>query len=157
MEEVFFYFRIKCLQFVKTSKKVKFLFWVLRFSSHSVHVKSDPCGDPWKTFKKLWVLVVGRALSKRLKTGGRQGWRHWTYTVARRRHFLLLHQLHPDGSPSFFFFLNLFLVLLSLFLAVIDLCCCELAFSSCSERWLLFLAARSLLTAKASLVSEHRL
>ena len=101
-KSVFFYFRIKCLQFVKTSKKVKFLFWVLRFSSHSVHVKSDPCGDPWKTFKKLWVLVVGRALSKRLKTGGRQGWRHWTYTVARRRHFLLLHQLHPDGSPSFF-------------------------------------------------------
>ena len=44
-----------------------------------------------------------------------------------------------------------------LFLAVLGLRCCTRAFSSCGERGLLFLAARGLLIAVASLVVEHRL
>ena len=43
-----------------------------------------------------------------------------------------------------------------LFLAVLGLCCAW-AFSSCGERGLLFVAARGLLTAVASLVAEHGL
>ena len=54
----------------------------------------------------------------------------------------------------FFFFLNKFIYLL---LAVLGLHCCARAFSSCSERGLLFVAVRGLLTAVASLVAEHRL
>ena len=50
----------------------------------------------------------------------------------------------------FFFFFNLFL-------AVLGLCCCAWAFSSCGERGLLFFAVRGLLIAVASLVAEHGL
>ena len=39
------------------------------------------------------------------------------------------------GSVQFFFFINLFIYL---FLAALGLHCCALAFSSCSERGLLF-------------------
>ena len=42
-------------------------------------------------------------------------------------------------------------------LAVLSLCCCPRAFSSCGERGLLFLAVRGLLIAVASLVAEHEL
>ena len=49
-----------------------------------------------------------------------------------------------------FFFLNLFLVALGLH-------CCTWAFSSCSERGLLFVAVRGLLIVVASLVAEHGL
>ena len=42
-------------------------------------------------------------------------------------------------------------------LAVLGLRCCVLAFSSCGERGLLFVAVRGLLTAVASLVAEHGL
>ena len=44
-----------------------------------------------------------------------------------------------------------------LFLAALGLCCCTWAFSSCGERGVLFVAARGLLIAVASLVAEHRL
>ena len=44
-----------------------------------------------------------------------------------------------------------------LFLATLGLCCCTWAFSSCREWVLLFVAARGLLTAVASLVAEHGL
>ena len=44
-----------------------------------------------------------------------------------------------------------------LFMAVLGLCCCAWAFSSCGERGLLFDAVRGLLIAMASLVAEHRL
>ena len=50
-----------------------------------------------------------------------------------------------------FFFFNY------LFLAVLGLCCCERAFSSCCERGLLFVEVNSLLIAVASLVAEHGL
>ena len=55
-------------------------------------------------------------------------------------------------------FLNKFIYLsIYLFLAALGLCCCVQAFSSCSERGLLFVAGRGLLIAVASLVVEHRL
>ena len=47
-------------------------------------------------------------------------------------------------SIFFFFF----------FLAALGLCCCAWAFSSCSERGLLFIAACGLLIAVASLVGS---
>ena len=43
------------------------------------------------------------------------------------------------------------------FLAALGLRCCAQAFSSCSERGLLFVAVRGLLIVVASLVAEHRL
>ena len=57
------------------------------------------------------------------------------------------------------FFLNFqFLkIFWNLFLAVLGLCCCAWAFSSCSERGLLFVAVCRLLIVMASLVAEHRL
>ena len=56
----------------------------------------------------------------------------------------------------FFFFINLF-ILFILFLAALGLRCCAQAFSSCSERGLLFVVLHRLLIAVASLVAEHRL
>ena len=52
-----------------------------------------------------------------------------------------------------YIYINLFV----LFLAVLGLCCCTQAFSSCGERGLLFVVARGLLIAVASLVAEHSL
>ena len=63
----------------------------------------------------------------------------------------------PGKSPPHslnFFFLIFFL---NLFLALLGLCCYAWAFSSCSERGLLFVAVRGLLIAVASLVAEHGL
>ena len=42
-------------------------------------------------------------------------------------------------------------------MAVLGLCCCARAFSSCGEQGLLFVAVRGLLIAVASLVVEHGL
>ena len=75
------------------------------------------------------------------------------------------HDLQRDGlskCKGFFFnnnFKNIFIYLsyLFLFLAVLDLCCCAQAFSSCGERGLLFVAVHGLLIAVASLVVEHGL
>ena len=58
--------------------------------------------------------------------------------------------LHVWLFKKFFYFFNLFL-------AVLGLHYCARAFSSCSERGLLFLAVHGLLIAVASLVVEHRL
>ena len=49
-----------------------------------------------------------------------------------------------------FFFFNLFK-------AVLGLCCCTWAFSSCGERGLLFIGVCGLLIAVTSLVVEHGL
>ena len=62
-----------------------------------------------------------------------------------------------DGYPIVFFFKNLFIYFIYLFLAVLSLPCCVRAFSSCGERGLLFVAVRGLLIAVASLVAEHGL
>ena len=43
------------------------------------------------------------------------------------------------------------------FLAVLGLCCCAGAFSSCSEQGLLFVEVYGLLIAVASLVAQHGL
>ena len=48
-------------------------------------------------------------------------------------------------------------LLIYLFLAVLGLCCCAWAFSSCGKGELLFAAVHRLLIAVASLVVEHRL
>ena len=60
---------------------------------------------------------------------------------------------------SFFFFLHfyLFIYLFNLFLAVLALCFCARAFSSCSKWGPLFIAVCGPLTIAASLVAEHRL
>ena len=42
-------------------------------------------------------------------------------------------------------------------MAVLGLCCCAQAFSSCGERGLLFVAVRGLLIVVAFLVAEHGL
>ena len=55
---------------------------------------------------------------------------------------------------SFFFFFLSFIIYL---LVELGLCCCARAFSSCSERGLLFIAVRRLLIAVASLVAEYGL
>ena len=57
---------------------------------------------------------------------------------------------------SFFFKIIIYLFIY-LFLAVLGLCCCARAFSSCSEQGLRFVAVRGLLIAVASLVAEHGL
>ena len=58
------------------------------------------------------------------------------------------------GITSFFKKINLFIYL---FLAESGLCCCAWAFSSCDEWGLLFVEARRLLIAVASLVAKHGL
>ena len=50
-----------------------------------------------------------------------------------------------------------FLIYLFLFLAVLGLCFCARAFSSCGKRGPLFIAVRGPLTIAAYLVAEHRL
>ena len=42
-------------------------------------------------------------------------------------------------------------------MAVLGLCCCPRAFSSCGEQGVVFVAVRGLLIAVASLVVEHGL
>ena len=70
-------------------------------------------------------------------------------------HWYSFQLLHED---TFFFFTFMFFInLFYLFLAVLGLRCCTRAFSSCSERGLLFVAVRGLLIAVASLVAEHGL
>ena len=65
--------------------------------------------------------------------------------------FLIILQLK---KIYFAFLKNKFIYL---FLAVLGLRCCMLAFSSCGERGLLFVVVRRLLMAVASLVAEHGL
>ena len=63
-------------------------------------------------------------------------------------------QLSIDkASTHFLKLINLFIYIL----AALGLRCCAQAFSSCSERGLLFVAVRGLLIAVASLVAEHGL
>ena len=64
-------------------------------------------------------------------------------------------QVESKMIPTFFFFINLFIIYL--FLAVLGLHFCAWAFSSCGEWGLLFVAVRGLLTGVASLVVEHGL
>ena len=61
----------------------------------------------------------------------------------------MIHKNQP-----FFFKLILFIYL---FMAVLGLCFCARAFSSCGKQGPLFIAVRGPLTIAASLVAEHRL
>ena len=64
----------------------------------------------------------------------------------------------PDTILGFLLFFYKFIdFFVYLFLAVLGLRCCAQAFSSCSERELLFIAVRGLLIAVASPVAEHGL
>ena len=65
-----------------------------------------------------------------------------------------LQEIKKHAMSFFFFLINLFIYL---FLAVLGLCCCAQAFSSCGKRGLLFVAVRGLLIVVASLVAEHGL
>ena len=58
-------------------------------------------------------------------------------------------------SLSFLFLKNYLFIYL--FFAALGLCYCAWAFSSCSERGLLFVVVHGLLIAVASLVAEHGL
>ena len=60
-------------------------------------------------------------------------------------------------SLSLSFFFNTFILFIYLFMAALGLRCWVQAFSSCSERGLLFVVVRGLLIAVASLVAEHGL
>ena len=55
------------------------------------------------------------------------------------------------------FILKYLIFSFNLFLAALGLRCCTQAFSSCSEKGLLFVVVRGLLIAVASLVVEHGL
>ena len=69
------------------------------------------------------------------------------------------YRTDQDSNPSFFvcLFYKFIFYLYYLFLAVLGLCCCARAFSTCGEQGLLFIAVRGLLIMVASLVAEHRL
>ena len=70
--------------------------------------------------------------------------------------FLKCKKVGMKTNSTTFFFFNFYLFIY-LFLAVLGLCCCARAFSSCGERGLLFAAVSRLLIAVASLVAEHGL
>ena len=55
------------------------------------------------------------------------------------------------------FFLIYLFIIICLFMTALGLRCCAWAFSSCSERGLLFIVVHGLLIAVSSLVAEHRL
>ena len=62
------------------------------------------------------------------------------------------------GIPFFYFlmFFKIIYLFIYLFLAVLGLHFCAMAFSSCGKRGTLFIAVCGPLTIKASLVAEHR-
>ena len=65
--------------------------------------------------------------------------------------------MHSYFQELFFFSFFKTYLFIYLFLAALGLHCCMWAFSSCSERGLLFVVVRGLLIAVASLVVEHGL
>ena len=68
----------------------------------------------------------------------------------------LAQRVRVSHEGIFFFniYINLFIYF---FLALLGLCCCTRAFSSCSEQGLLFVVVHRFLIAVASLVAEHGL
>ena len=89
----------------------------------------------------LWPMV-GKA------KGWPWGFKEKEKDVWRKQSFLI-----HDYCLSVFFFL----IFIYLFMAVLGLCFCERAFSSCGKRGPLFMAVHGPLTIVASLVAEHRL
>ena len=80
----------------------------------------------------------------------------WNKNKKKYKENIINLQLQLEIIICFFFnkFIYLFIYL---FLAVLGLCSCAWAFSSCSERGLLFIVVRGLLILVASLAAEHRL
>ena len=79
-------------------------------------------------------------------------------------HFGCFHVLASVNSAAVnievhdsFCFFNKFIYFIYLFLAVLGLCCCMRAFSSCGDQGLLFVAVRGFLIVVAALVAEHGL
>ena len=62
-----------------------------------------------------------------------------------------------DPLMVLFYFLNKFIYIMFLLLAVLGFRCCMRAFSSCGKRGLLFVVVHGPLVAVASLVAKHRL
>ena len=80
-----------------------------------------------------------------------------TYIDNKQEHPSIVHFISRDICGDLelvFFFFNLFLYL---FLAVLGLCFCARAFSSCGKRGPLFIVVRRPLSFAASLVAERRL
>ena len=69
--------------------------------------------------------------------------------------------MKPSGPGLFFvgiyIYIYIYFNFIYLFMAVLGLCCCTQAFSSCGERGPLSVVVRGLLIAVASLVAEHGL
>ena len=71
--------------------------------------------------------------------------------------FVWPHSLYFNFLQKLFIYINFYLFIylfIYLILAVLGLCCCAQAFSSCSEQGLLFIAVHGLLTVVASLFAE---
>ena len=68
----------------------------------------------------------------------------------------MTHSLVGYFNKHIYIFLILF-IYFYLFLAVLGLCCCAQAFSSCGERGLLFVAVCGFLIVVASLVVDYGL
>ena len=79
-------------------------------------------------------------------------------SVLRLVFFFFNSKSLSSGSDFCFLLGDLFIYLLTyLFMAVLGLCCCTWAFSSCGKQGLLFIAVCGLLIVVASLVAEHGL
>ena len=72
-------------------------------------------------------------------------------------YFILFYFLFIYFLNYLFLFIFLTLFIFYLFMAVLGLCFCARAFSSCGKRGPLFIAVRGPLTFAASLVAEHSL
>ena len=68
-----------------------------------------------------------------------------------------VHLRSESQAHTVFIYLFIINLFLNLFLVALGLHCCAWALSICGERGPLFVAARALLIAVASLVAEHRL
>ena len=118
-----------------------------------------------KTSAKGWLKVregasclamwwSGPERRERAKKEGVE-WRCWRNNLL---YFILLLFLRLHCYfLNYAFFIYKFIYFIYLFLAVLGLCCCTRAFSSCREQGLLFVVVRGLLTVVASLVAEHGL
>ena len=82
-----------------------------------------------------------------------EGFKHFHKHTPNSKERANIHQGYCKWTFLFFFFFNF----IYLFLAVLGLRCCTRAFSSCSERGLLFVVVHGLLIAVTSLVAEHGL
>ena len=67
--------------------------------------------------------------------------------------YIMMNSFRDPRKATIFFKIYL----IYLFVAVLGLCCCTWAFSSCGKRGLLFIVVHGFLISVASLVAEHGL